>query len=342
MFNPKERKFNVDLNINYLFSKTNSMFEWENLPESIPSFELERILQKSGYAFITEVDGKLYALTGGLGGELDVYGNPTEIIISNPALKFYKTLSLERDGVLISNDSFKLGLLPIFSKFSYYLEENLLSMYLTGVQSRMRNIIGATDDKTKKSAELYIERIYEGELAVIGESALFEGVKNHGASIQQGMMNQLIEYHQYIKANLYEEIGLSIAHNMKRERLNVAEVNLAEDSLFPFVDNMMHNRLKGSEEINEFFGLQISVGYGSTWSRKDKARVDGIVENSNEEINEEISEEVEEISEEVSEEVEVENLSKDGNNLSEEVKEIVEEVLEVVESEVENEDEEVE
>ena len=84
----KAKAKNVITQNNYMLAKTVSMFEWENLPETIPYKELEKLLQVNGFAFITKVNGELYAFSGGLGGVPDVYGNPTQIIISNPALNF--------------------------------------------------------------------------------------------------------------------------------------------------------------------------------------------------------------------------------------------------------------
>ena len=85
----------------YMLAKTLSMFEYENLPATIPARELEKLLQRGGYAFITKSpDGELYAFTGGLGGETDVYGNATQIVIANTALKYHATLDIKKDGLL--------------------------------------------------------------------------------------------------------------------------------------------------------------------------------------------------------------------------------------------------
>lgn len=86
-------------------AKTQSMFEYEGLPDSIPQKELERLLQTTGNTFVTSVDGVLYALSGGKGGEPDVYGRATLYTVANPALKLNKTYDIQKDGVLIENDS---------------------------------------------------------------------------------------------------------------------------------------------------------------------------------------------------------------------------------------------
>ena len=100
----KNKRRNITQLNDYMLNKTLSMFEYENLPDSIPYREMEKQLQMGGYTFITEVKGELYALQGGLGGLPDAYGQPTKIIISNPYLNFYEQLDIEEDGVLIRND----------------------------------------------------------------------------------------------------------------------------------------------------------------------------------------------------------------------------------------------
>lgn len=278
MYDYKNKVANVEQSNAYMLAKTLSMFEWEGLPETIPYEELEKLLQVNGYAFITEVDGELYAFTGGMGGLQDVYGNPTEITINNVALKFNKTLNLETDGVLVRSDDLKLGLRPILNKYHMIMCENDINMMLHGYLGRITTMISASDDKTKTSAETMLEKVIDGELAIIGESAMFDGVKSHQAG-RSHPVTSLIEFQQYMKASMYNEIGLNANFNMKRERLNSAEVLQNEDTIYPFVDNMMKCRLVAVEKINEMYGTEIDVDYGSVWADKKRERVDNIVGN---------------------------------------------------------------
>ena len=283
MYKSINKEDNINQLNDYMFAKTLSMFEWANLPETIPQRELEKLLQKNGYAFITKVDGELYAFVGGLGGQMDAYGNPTEIIINNPYLKFNKSLNLKKDGVLMINDDMKLGLLPFYNKQSTLLVENDINMIVSGKNTRIQTLISAPDNKTKESAELYLKKIDDGETTVIGDNALFEGVKIHNASGGKASpIKDLLEYHQYLKSNLYNEVGLSSNFNMKRERLLSAEVDQSEDSLFPLVYNMLQCRLFAVEQINAMFNTDIDLDFGSVWHYKNKKLVDGVIENDNE------------------------------------------------------------
>ena len=278
----KAKTHNISQLNKYMLAKTLSMFEYQGLPETIPQRELERLLQTNGYAFITEVNGEFYALVGSLAGtEKDPYGQPTEITINNVALNFNKTLNLKTDGVLILNDDVRVGLLPLFEKGNTLLAENDVNMVMWGINSRIQKLISAPDDKSRESAEIYMKKIIDGDLSIIADNALFDGVKMQAPAASSGDgVQQMIEYQQFVKSNLYNEIGLSSNFNMKRERLISSEVDQAEDSLFPLVYNMMENRISGIAAMNETFGLNITVDFGSVWALKNKKLVDGITGNN--------------------------------------------------------------
>lgn len=286
----KNKANNILNQNNYMLAKTLSMFEWENLPETIPYKEIERLLQTSGYAFVTKVNGELYAFTGGLGGVPDVYGRPTQITISNPALKFNETLDILKDGVLIHNDDMNMGLIPMFERYNTFLVENDINMMMYGYNTRTQKLISASDDKTKQSAQLAVKRAIDGEIEVIGESVIFDGIKVHSGANASGVsITNLTEFHQYLKGSLYNEIGLSANFNMKRERLTTSEVEQGDDSLYPFVFNMFKCRIKAVEKLNKMFNLQINVDFGSVWAKGSKEVIDDEInpkdKNGNQEID---------------------------------------------------------
>ena len=275
----KDKAGNVKQLNRYMLAKTISMFEYMGLPETIPYEALEKMLQENGYAFITKVEGKLYAFTGGLGGELDAYYQPTQIVIANPWLKFNKTLNIHTDGVLIKNDDMCCGLIDLYTKAHTMMVENDINMMVYGYNTRTQKLISASDDKTRESAELFLKRAIDGDIAVIGENAIFDGVRLQTAQGSQSVtITNMTEYQQYLKGSLYNEVGLSANFNMKRERLISSEVDQGEDSLFPFVYNMMKCRLSAIAKVNEMFDTNIVVDFGSVWHFKNKELVDDVVQ----------------------------------------------------------------
>lgn len=261
-------------------AKTQSMFKYEGLPESIPQDEIEKLLQTTGNCFVTKVDGVLYALSGGLGGEPDVYNRPTLYTVANPALKLNKTYKVETDGVLIKNDTNGNSLLPIIGKYAVLHTDGLISLNTASVLTRITMLISASDDKTKQSADLFLQKILDGEFSIIGENAFFKGVNMQTAPTTNSVyITQLIEMIQYYKASLYNELGLNANYNMKRERLNLGEVSMNVDALLPYVDNMLNERQKAVTKINEKYGTDISVSLNSSWNLEHE-NFETLVENT--------------------------------------------------------------
>lgn len=247
-------------------AKTQSMFEYEGLPDSIPQKELERLLQTTGNVFVTKVDGVLYALTGGKGGEPDVYGRATLYTVANPALRLSKTYDIQKDGVLIENDSNGESLLPLIGRYAVLYTDGLISLNTASVLTRITMLISASDDKTKQSADEFLRKIENGEFSIIGENAFFKGVNMQTAPTTNSVyITQLIELIQYYKASMYNELGLNANYNMKRERLNLGEVSMNVDVLLPYVDNMLKERQNAVEKINAMFDTEISVKLASSW-----------------------------------------------------------------------------
>lgn len=251
---------------NYMFTRTQSMFVYEGLPETIPVQWLEQYLQRNGSCCIAEVDGKLYALLGNAGGELDEYYQPTKYIVANPALNLTKDFTIGEDCVYCRNDYNALGLTPLISRYCGLMTENCLTVRLSDINMRMMSLLSAPDDTTLQSAKQYMKDLEDGKLGVVGEAPFFDGLKVQSKSIGNGdYMIQFIELQQYLKGSLYNELGINANFNMKREALSGQEVALNDDALMPLIDDMLKQRRAMCDELNEMFGLNVSVDYGSTW-----------------------------------------------------------------------------
>lgn len=249
-----------------MLRQTQVMFKWSGLPDTIPQRNLELLLQREGFAGFIENNGKFYAVGGGLGGPLDVYYEPTELVVANPALNLSRTFKLNEDVVVINSDSLRSGLMPIFKMFGSLLAENIISLRMVDLNTRIPYLISASDDNTKRSAELYLKKVVDGELAIIGENAVFEGIKTSPYSNASNRpITSLLEYHQFLRASWLNEVGIQINGNMKRETLTDDEISMAEDAIHPLVDDMLEQRRIACKKINEMFGLNVSVDFDSAW-----------------------------------------------------------------------------
>lgn len=289
----KDKKTSSRAYYRYFLTRVLRMFQYKNLPDTIPHEILDRYLFEFGIACITEVDGKLYVFSGNLGGPQDVYYRPTEFIISNPHIKtsdgqlFTANVPVFADftsdslgqpqsqtgdepirqpGVLLRNDSDWIGLHPLISRYAYLMAENALTLRTADVMLRIVALISASTDAEYASALEYLKSMEKGELGVVGESYMSEGIKLQSPPSNNGSyLTQFIEYQQYLKGSFFNEIGLSANYNMKREAIGKGESTLDEDALLPLCDNMLRTRKEDIAKVNSLYGTDISVEFSSAW-----------------------------------------------------------------------------
>lgn len=283
----RNKEENIRSYVLYMLCRTQSMFQYSGLPDSIPQRVLEFGIQTAGYVAITDVNGSLYAiLRGGLGGEPNPYYLPTKFTYSNPILGSSKSLTIGEECVLVPNDSYLVGLLPLFRRYASQLAENDLTISIATVMARLTALLSTPDDKARKAAEKYLDDLKKGDLGVIAENAFLDGIKVQpcATSSSSNYLTQLIELQQYLKAGWFNDLGLQSNYNMKREAINSNEAQLNEQSLLPLVDDMLRCRRLAMDEVNKMYGTNISVDLFSSWDVQHND-ISGRTEN-NEEVNE--------------------------------------------------------
>lgn len=269
-YNHLDKTKNISLENEITYNKTMAMFKYHNLPNTIPCYELENLLQKNGFACVAQVEGSLYAFDGGLGGEPDVYYRPTICTVANPALKLTRDFEIDKDCVIMKNDSNMVGLSHTIAKYNTLLAENEITMLIALINSRMNIIFSGADSATKASAEQYLNMIVQGKLGVISDNAFLESLKIQiGSTTRNNVFEDLIRLNQYLKAGLNNAIGLNSNSAMKKERLITAEIDVNNTALYPLIDDMLECRRTAIEKINTMFETDISVELNSSWDYRD-------------------------------------------------------------------------
>lgn len=264
-FNYKDKENNVQNNIQYMITRTLQMFKYDGLPDTIPQRELERLLQITGQACIVKYKDELLALSGTPTGELDVYYKPKTMLINNPNIKLSKEFKVNDDMVIVNGDDLSIGLMPLLNRYCTILNENEITMIMANINKRNNSIVTATDDNTKLSADEYFKKLENGEYGVIMDSKLYDSFKSISLGESRNTLSDLIHFHQYTKATLYNELGLKENINMKKERMIEKEITSNTDIIFPLVDSMLYNRKQGIENVNKLFGTNITVELNSSW-----------------------------------------------------------------------------
>ena len=290
-YDPTDKRLITNNIIRYMLNRTQQIFKWTNLPETIPQRVLEMYLQVNGHCAFMKHDDDLYIYTGGLGGKPDVYYRPTIYTIANPAQNLSINAEIDKDCIVMLNDSYLMGLLPMCQRYANNMSDTEISLYIANINSRIISLISAQDDRTEKNANKYLSDIIEGKLGVIGEAKFFEDLKAtpFTTSGAHAIITDLIELMQYNKASFFNEIGLNANYNMKRESINSNESQLNNDALSPLIDDMLNCRQTYIEKVNKMFDTDISVTLSSSWEQnriEEKAEIENIENGGLEDENE--------------------------------------------------------
>lgn len=259
-----------------MLGKSTKMFEYKGLPDTIKHKDLETQLQVNGFCIWKEVKGNLYTFTGGLGGEPNPYYLPTIAIVANPALRYNAELKIDEECVVMLNDFYYQGLMPLFNKYGWLLVEAETSLKYAIWNARIPAIASASDDNTHASLKEYFEKVIEGkEYGVVLTDEIIDNLGVHTeAFYAQPYIKDLIEAIQYIKGSWYNELGLQAQFNMKREAINESEAAMNDDILFPTVEEMLQCRREGLEKVNNMFGTNITVELAGVWANnKEQAEL---------------------------------------------------------------------
>ncbi len=260
----------VNSYIRYMLNRTQDMFEYKGLPESIPKKNLELYLQTKGFVVIPSknIDEPI-AMYGGLGGVPNEYYMPTIAIVNNPYLKYNESLTIGEDCIVIYNDSTITGLMPMFQKYALLLAECDLSINMINKTNRIDNVIECGDSNTEAAALKFINDIENGELShIVSKKFIDESLlKIHSLSKTTDNLLKLIELRNYIESSWYIDLGLNSNYNMKRESLTDSETEVDTYTLTPLIKNMLEERQNGIKRINEKWNLNISVDLGGSWKK---------------------------------------------------------------------------
>ena len=256
-----------------------SMFEWENLPDTIDSRFLELTLFTDGMAvfFLDDVMEEYLALQTMIGGKLNVYRIPK--IRTAYATNGYNYKLNEKNSVIIFNNMLHNNSLADIEYFALKLAECDRAI-MTNIKAQKTPVLISCDENQRLTMlNLYAQ--YDGnEPFIFGNKDI--DLKKIQA-IQTGapfVADKILETKNHIWNEAMTTLGISNDSLDKKERLVTDEVSRSMGSTVASRYTRLDSRKQACEEINRMFGLNISVRY------KDDFKVlESVIETG--EVNEE-------------------------------------------------------
>lgn len=298
-----------------MLDKTAQMFEYDGLPATLPKVALELLLQTEGSAVIWNVSSKytpigygisfqysslvtkdsdkldslvtkdsnqLYAFSTNLAEAPDPYHEPYKVIITNPGFNpsISETLILNKDCVLIRNDTYMRGLHYLHRKYAYLLAEAEVSLRSTLICLRDQLTFVAKTEPQRVAVAKYISDRENGVPGSILAPDLGTPLEAIQADGRTNSVELAVNGRQAIYAAWYNEIGLNPSFSLKREYTSAQEIDTNTDLLVPSIDDMFECRKLACESINAMFGTNISVRKSSAWAIKEEQINNALIEES--------------------------------------------------------------
>lgn len=256
-----------------------SMFEWQNLPETVDQRFLEMCLFSDGMCvfFQDEVLGYL-SLQCMIGGKLNVYRIPTDrrAYATNG---YQKELNGTNSVIIFNNYLHTNSMLDIemFSKRLYNLDR---AIDVNANAQKTPVLIQCDESQRLTMKNLYKQ--YEGNEPFIFGS---KGLDANGLKVLQTGAPYVADKLYELKIQIWNEaltyLGISNINVVKKERMITDEVTRNQGGTVASRYSRLESRRQACKQINEMFGLDIWVNYRENFQYIEEQK------NENEEEEEE-------------------------------------------------------
>ena len=247
-----------------LSNKAISLFDWRGLP--FPQHELEMRVQliPQGYIGVVKYKDEIIVANGsGVG----VTNYPDEWITYTWANALHSGVArIGENCALLRNNSLMISTGMIIRYYAGLLAHATLTLQAVLINSRATGYSVAKDDQTQKRIKRFYDALEDGKTDVIlieDDLNSIEGSKpiefiSERISGRGDNILDIWQVLQNILKDFYTTIGISKPTD-KRERLITDEI-AQEQPLFKFnVEDMIDCRRRFAEQLNDMFGLSVSV-----------------------------------------------------------------------------------
>lgn len=236
-----------------------SMFEWENLPDTIDERFLELVLFSDGMSvfFYDDVLGYL-AMRTMIGGRLNIYQIPTQRTAY--ASNGYNANLDETNSVIIFNNLLHTNSLLDVEQFSKRLYNLDRAIDVNANAQKTPILISCDETQRLTLKNLYMQ--YDGNMPVIfGDKQLKPDSLKVISTGAPYVADKLYELKTQIWNEALTYLGIPNISYQKKERMITDEVMRNQGGTIASRYSRLKARQQACEQINKMFGLNISCKY---------------------------------------------------------------------------------
>jgi len=249
-----------DLTFKVLYDKYKLLavtrFEWEGLPEGIEPRHIEKLLFSHGKAIFFKATGMSFmCLEASSTGKLNINGDPVSWRATG--VGYSKEYSAD-DCVIIDNNMLRIPTDDIVMFYVNKITEAERTMDVN-VKAIKTPIIFACDDKDVLTFKRIFQQVDGNVPAIFADRGLNISSIEAFKTDAKFMGNDLMDYKKQVENELITILGINNVAVDKKERVSVPETESNNQLINNFADLMLEARQKACEEINELYGLNVSV-----------------------------------------------------------------------------------
>lgn len=255
---------------NLLFNTMLEMFEYENLPDTIPKRFLESILHGTGEVFVSRINDKLIASHGTLAGDIDEYGLGTEVVAVCPSGGEARGTRGLDIAYGINNDTATPDMLIYW--IAHLLAETDKSIKLNVIYSRLLKIPKVNNEKDKSMFEEILKKVMDGEPQAFASSNALDLELGHGTETFEltdankiDKLPYLTQFFEDCLKRFYNFYGQPMQNQNKRAQSISDEIHGQDSVSFIIPMQMLRCRQALCDEINRIFDTNISVDFSPVW-----------------------------------------------------------------------------
>jgi len=265
-----KKQYDDTVHINALLLNRLSMFEYKNLPDTIPEWLLESILSSEGVAGVCEIGGNLYTGTGGFCGDV-VNFLPTEFQITNVGVGHKQGKIGEVFEVCYNNSTLSPDFLLM--QTASILTEIDVSERCNVLFSRLLKIPKVSDEKEKKAVENAIKATMDGRVESVVSKNVLQQITGEDPNKFLELcdvkdidkLQYLNQYRDNIVKRFYQFYGQGMQTTAKLAQQTTDELHGADTIAMIVPTDMLKQRKEFVKRMNKTFGTNVSVDFSVCW-----------------------------------------------------------------------------